>query len=42
MVSSVVELDVLTGEVQVLSVDLLYDCGQRCNPPPLARKRKRP
>ena len=27
-----VELDVLTGEVQVLSADLLYDCGQSLSP----------
>ena len=29
-VSSVeVELDVLTGKVEVLRADILYDCGQR-------------
>ncbi len=32
MVSCVVEIDVLTGETQVLSVDMLYDCGQSVNP----------
>ena len=29
---SEVEIDVLTGEIQVLRVDLLYDCGQRLVP----------
>ena len=27
-----VELDVLTGFVQIPRVDLLYDCGERYNP----------
>jgi len=25
-----VEIDVLTGEVEVLRSDILFDCGQRC------------
>ena len=25
-----VEIDVLTGEVEVLRTDILFDCGQRC------------
>ncbi len=26
-----VELDVLTGLVQIPRVDILYDCGERCS-----------
>jgi len=29
---SQVELDALTGEIQILSADLLYDCGKSLNP----------
>jgi len=29
---SVVEVDVITGEVSILSTDLLYDCGKSLNP----------
>ena len=29
---AVVELDVLTGESQILSADLLYDCGHSLSP----------
>ena len=25
-----VELDVLTGQIQIPRVDILYDCGNRC------------
>jgi CO/xanthine dehydrogenase Mo-binding subunit len=27
-----IELDVLTGEVEILSTDLLYDCGESLSP----------
>lgn len=29
---SVVEIDVLTGELEILSTELVYDCGQSLNP----------
>ena len=29
VVSNEVELDVLTGEIQILRTDILFDCGQR-------------
>jgi len=32
VVANEVELDVLTGEIQVLQTDILFDCGQSLNP----------
>ena len=41
MVANEVEVDVLTGEVQILQTDILFDCGQRSVPATLRDRTQR-